>query len=131
MRMQLRFWIIKKYMCTWWNYLAKHLKICHIFGIKKQCIFFFFSHFNLFYELYSSLFLIALFNCWHHDFTLFFKERVPAFYDRLYEALHLLVDYFSINGEGLTGSKLYTENYNRMKLLYGLNKVCIFIIVTL
>ena len=61
----------------------------------------------------------------------FFQERVPAFYDRLYEALHLLVDYFSINGEGLTGSKLYTENYNRMKLLYGLNKVCIFIIVTL
>ena len=35
----------------------------------------------------------------------------------------MLVDFFSIREEGLTGSKLYSENYTRMKLLYGLNKV--------
>ena len=40
----------------------------------------------------------------------------------------MLVDFFSIREEGLTGSKLYSENYTRMKLLYGLNKVsCMYI----
>ena len=51
------------------------------------------------------------------------KERVPAFYDRLYEALHLLVEFFSVNGKGLTGAKLHTDTYTKMELLYGLNKV--------
>ena len=51
------------------------------------------------------------------------QERVPAFYDRLYEALHILVEFFSINGKGLTGAKLQTESYNKMELLYGLNKM--------
>ena len=70
-----------------------------------------------------------------HSSKLFFKqEQDPKFYDRLYEALHLLVDFFSINGQGLSGAKLLTESYNKMELLYGLNKVrigpkkCIFII---
>ena len=59
-------------------------------------------------------------------FPLFFQERNPAFYDRLYEALHLLVEFFSVNGNGLTESKLHTDSYTRMELLYGLNKVIIF-----
>ena len=59
-------------------------------------------------------------------FFFFFQERNPAFYDRLYEALHLLVEFFSVNGNGLTESKLHTDSYTRMELLYGLNKVIIF-----
>ena len=59
-------------------------------------------------------------------FLFFFQERNPAFYDRLYEALHLLVEFFSVNGNGLTESKLHTDSYTRMELLYGLNKVIIF-----
>ena len=59
-------------------------------------------------------------------FFFFFQERNPAFYDRLYEALHLLVEFFSVNGNGLTESKLHTDSYTKMELLYGLNKVIIF-----
>ena len=62
--------------------------------------------------------------CKYLQSTLFlFKERDTAFYDRLYEALHLLVEFFSVNGNGLTGAKLHTDSYTRMELLYGLNKV--------
>ena len=59
-------------------------------------------------------------------FFFFFQERNPAFYDRLYEALHLLVEFFSVNGNGLTESKLHTDSYTKMELLYGLNKVIFF-----
>lgn len=57
---------------------------------------------------------------------LILQERNPAFYDRLYEALHLLVEWFSLDGKGLTGDKLQTENYTKMELLYGLNKMSTF-----
>ena len=51
------------------------------------------------------------------------KERMPHFFDRLHEAMEILVEFFTLDGSGLTGRKLYTEQYHEVEMFFNLNKV--------
>ena len=51
------------------------------------------------------------------------QERMPHFFDRLHEAMEILVEFFTLDGSGLTGRKLYTEQYHEVEIFFSLNKV--------
>ena len=48
---------------------------------------------------------------------------MPHFFDRLHEAMEILVEFFALDGSGLAGRKLYTEQYHEVEMFFNLNKV--------
>jgi hypothetical protein len=48
---------------------------------------------------------------------------MPHFFDRLHEAMEILVEFFTLDGSGLTGRKLYTDQYHEVEMFFNLNKV--------
>ena len=49
---------------------------------------------------------------------------MPHFFDRLHEAMEILVEFFGMDGSGLAGRKLYTDQYHEVEMFFNLNKVC-------
>ena len=51
------------------------------------------------------------------------QEKMPLFYDRLHEALHILSEYFLCDGHGLDPDRLYNDCYRELDIIFGLAKM--------